>query len=380
MKYFYSHLFWNNPGVRELFPEDMEPQRDRLFTALTYVVAHLDNPGLPAYLKDLGRDHRKFLAQPAHYAAVGTSLLAAFEYVLGNQWTPKAEKAWTEAYTVVSGAMIAGAQEAEDAGRPNWWDCEVVSHTRYNDDLAVLTLLPREPLPFRTGQYVSVSSPRVPSHWRTYSIGNAPRVDGTVDLHISRVEGGSLSTALVQQVREGEVLRLSAAGGSLTLRTPVTRPLTFIAAGTGWAPVRALLEELAVELARCDLRLFSVARHPALLYDRHAVEELRTLLPQLDIAYVTPAPGRPPAQATDRLVSALGSQGNWPAQDVYLAGPPPFVHEVKRALTELGTAPERIFHDSLPAIGAGATRPLGPSEWFLNRPEPQWHDPSGRIL
>lgn len=109
VKFFYTHLFWHNPGVRELFPasfEDMERQRDRLFAALTHVIAHLENETLLPYLRDLGRDHRKFLAGPEHYAAVGASLLAALAETSGEAWTPPVEKAWSEAYQVIADAMM----------------------------------------------------------------------------------------------------------------------------------------------------------------------------------------------------------------------------------------------------------------------------------
>ncbi|MCZ0979879.1 FAD-binding oxidoreductase [Streptomyces diastatochromogenes] len=111
--------------------------------------------------------------------------------------------------------MLAGAAASEEAGEPAWWDADVVRHERYGEDLAVLTLRPRQPLPYLPGQYVSVSSLRVPRVWRTYSLADAPRPDGTVELHVSRIAGGAMSTALVDETRPGEVLRLSApAAGS----------------------------------------------------------------------------------------------------------------------------------------------------------------------
>ncbi|MFF5704463.1 globin domain-containing protein [Streptomyces sp. NPDC012794] len=377
VKYFYSHLFWHNPGLRELFPassEDMERQRDRLFAALTHVVDHLESETLLPYLRDLGRDHRKFLVGPGHYAAVGTSLLAALAETSGAAWSPAVEKAWSEAYRRIADAMTAGAAESDE---PPWWDAEVVRHLRYGEDIGVLTLAPRVPLPYRPGQYVSVSSDRVPVTWRTYSLGNAPRPDGTVDLHVSRIDGGRLSTALVRDVLPGEVLRLGAPGGRLTLRRE-DRPLTLIAAGTGWAPVRALLEELVQHPPDHDVRLFVVARDSAHLYDRPLIDGHAAACPWLGATYITPAPGQHRNQATARLATALGHRGLWREQDVYLSGPARFIEETVHLLEELGARPDRLFHDALPLGGAPGTRPLGFGEWFLHRPAPHWHDPSGR--
>ncbi|MCX5147361.1 globin domain-containing protein [Streptomyces sp. NPDC048550] len=380
VKYFYSHLFWHNPGIRELFPassEDMERQRDRLFAALTHVVAHMDDEGLLPYLHDLGRDHRKFLARPEHYAAVGSSLLAALARTSGEAWTPGVEKAWSEAYQVVADAMMEGAASSED---PPWWDAEIVRHLQYGQDMAVLTLRPHAPFPYLPGQYVSVSSERVPRIWRTYSLGNAPRPDGTLDLHVSRIEQGRLSTALVREARPGEMLRLGAAGGQLTFRR-ADRPVSLIAAGTGWAPIRAMLEELAGQPPDQDVRLFVVARDAAHLYDRPLIDEYAAAFGWLGVTYITPAPGQHRNQATGRLATALGHRALWPDQDVYLSGPPPFIDETAYVLRELGALPGRIFHDSVPAAGTGHGpngRPLGFGEWFLGRPAPHWHNPSGR--
>ncbi|MFD5075903.1 globin domain-containing protein [Streptomyces sp. NPDC058371] len=390
VKYFYAHLFRHNPGVRGLFPldfpEDMERQRDRLFAALTHVVARLGDPALAGYLGDLGRDHRKYLAEPEHYAAVGTSLIAAFAAVAGSAWNTEVEKTWAEAYTTVMDAMLQGAWQAENDGEPPWWDAEVVARRRFGDDLVVLTLRPDRQLRYFPGQYASVNSPHLPGIWRPYSLGNAPRPDHTVDLHISHVAEGVLSTALVRQTRQGDLLRLGAPGGRLTLRTPAERPITFIAAGTGWAPVKALLEQLeqaerldpAQERAPYDSRLFVVARDLAYVYDREAIEELQARLPRLVVTFITPAPGRPKAQATDRLLTALGNRANWAQHDVYLAGPPKLVEEIGDALPSLGTLPERIFHDLLPPTGQAETRPLGAAEWLLDRPQPSWHNPASR--
>ncbi|MEV7524057.1 globin domain-containing protein [Streptomyces sp. NPDC091371] len=381
VKFFYSHLFWHNPGVRELFPvsfEDMERQRDRLFAALTHVIAHLENESLVPYLRDLGRDHRKFMVGPEHYAAVGSSLLAALAETSGDAWTPQVEKAWAEAYQVIADTMMGGAATSED---PPWWDAEVVRHLQYGEDIGVLTLQPLVPFPYLPGQYTSVSSERVPTTWRTYSLGNAPRPDGTVDLHVSRIDRGRLSPSLVRETQPGDRLRLAAAGGQLTLRRE-DRPVSFIAAGTGWAPIRAMLEELAEHPPDQDVRLFVVARDAAHLYDRPLIDEYAAAFDWLSVTYITPAPGQHRNQATDRLATALSNRGLWPDQDVYLSGPPLFINETAYLLEELGTPPGRIFHDSVPASGKGHGpgygRPLGFGEWFLNRPSPHWHNPSSR--
>ncbi|MER8235449.1 globin domain-containing protein [Streptomyces sp. NPDC094049] len=376
--YFYAHLFRQEPSLRELFPGDMRPQRDRLFAALTHLVERLEDPDLPAYLGRLGRDHRRFLATPALYASVGTSLLAAFAHVAGAAWTTEAEKAWTEAYAHLAELMLAGADEAVAAGEPAWWDADVVRHERHGPDLAVLTLRPRQPLPFLPGQYVSVASPRVPRVWRTYSLADAPRPDGTVELHVSRVPGGVMSTALVHGTAPGGVLRLGTPDGDLVARTEPGGQRAYICAGTGWAPVKALLSEAVEREPALKGRLFVVARAKEHLYGRRDVERLAARLDGLSVTYITSAPGHPKDQATERLVQSLRSCVHWSAHDVYLAGPPGFITEVVEVLVELGTAPDRIHHDTLPPVSPFAVRPHTPADRLLGPPPPLWHNPAAR--
>ncbi|MBD0708591.1 MULTISPECIES: globin domain-containing protein [unclassified Streptomyces] len=377
--FFYAHLFWHNPALRELFPEDIRPQRDRLFAALGHVVDLLDDPDLPGYLERLGRDHRKFLATPALYSAVGTSLLAAFAFAAGPAWTPEAEKAWTEAYGAISDRMLAGADQAAGAGDPVWWDTDVLRHERYGPDLAVLTLLPRRPLAFHPGQYVSVGSPQRPRVWRTYSLADAPRPDGTVELHVSRIPGGALSTILVDGTAPGGRLRLGVPDGGLVARPVPGGPRTYICAGTGWAPMKALLSEAAEQEPGLRGRLFVVARAKEYLYGRRDVERLAARLEGLSVTYITPAPDHPRDQATERLVQALRACVHWDTHEVYLAGPPGFVTEITEVLVALGTHPDRVHHDRLPSVDPFVLRPTSPAERLIGPPVPSWHNPEARV-
>jgi len=111
---FYDRLFEVAPQVRTLFPDDMTEQKRKLMGMLTVVVNGLAN--LPAILPAasmLAKRHVAYGAQPAHYPVVGGALLWTLEKGLGPDWTPDVAAAWTDAYTMLSGFMI-----AEAYGRP----------------------------------------------------------------------------------------------------------------------------------------------------------------------------------------------------------------------------------------------------------------------
>src|ERR671910_156567 len=180
---FYSLLFASDPDLRELFPAGMEAQRSRFVAALVRIVGSLDDrPTLVPYLKALGRDHRKFGVVRRHYATLGNALIMVLSRVLGEQWTPRYEAAWTEAYDTVASIMLKGADE-DAVIAPPWWDAEVVFHRRVLDDVAVIQVRPHTLYPYRPGQYCSLTMPRRPKMWRSYSMASAPRDDGLLEFH-----------------------------------------------------------------------------------------------------------------------------------------------------------------------------------------------------
>src|SRR3978361_825815 len=211
--YFYAHLFLSHPETRALFPVSMAHQRDRLFAALGEVVARVDDlDALVPILQQLGRDHRKFGTVAAHYPAVGASLLATLQH-FDDGWNADLARDWTAAYELVAQVMVQAAQEAAD--EPPWWEADGVAHERRTIDIAVLEIRPRAPLPYLPGQSISLESELRPRLWRYYSIANAPRPDGTLELHVKARDGGPVSSALVRRAGVGDVLRLGPPVGHL---------------------------------------------------------------------------------------------------------------------------------------------------------------------
>ncbi|MEV4726280.1 FAD-binding oxidoreductase, partial [Micromonospora humida] len=84
----------------------------------------------------------------------------------------------------------------------------VTGHDRPCPGIAILTVRPWARLSHRPGQAVPVETPRHPGRWRWYCPANAPRPDGTVELHVRAVAAGTVSGSLVDEVRPGELLRL----------------------------------------------------------------------------------------------------------------------------------------------------------------------------
>ena len=113
---FYGRLFEVAPQVRSLFPDDMSEQKKKLMGMLAVVVNGLDklDTVLPAACA-LAKRHVSYGAAPEHYPVVGGALLWTLEKGLGEAWTPELAEAWSDAYTTLSGFMIAEAYPKTEA-------------------------------------------------------------------------------------------------------------------------------------------------------------------------------------------------------------------------------------------------------------------------
>jgi NAD(P)H-flavin reductase/hemoglobin-like flavoprotein len=341
-QHFYAFLFVAYPELRDLFPVSMAGQRDRLLQALGHVVSHVDqlDQAVP-YLEGLGRDHRRFSVVGAHYAQVGQALLATLEHFLGEEWTDDLAAQWSAAYELVSGTMLRAAEHAARS-QPAWWTADVLEHERRGPDLAVFTVRPTMPLTYRPGQSVALECPLRPRVWRYLSPANTPRADGTIEFHVRAQPGGELSPALVHQLREGDQVRLGAPlGRRLTVTPGGGRDLLLIAAGTGLAPLRALVEQVEVETAAGvparSVQLFAGARGVGDLYDLPTLRGLEAAHRWLSVLPVTPE-----ERGGDDVLGAALRTTRLGEREVYVCGPPALVWNAREALAAAGVPAAQI--------------------------------------
>ncbi|WP_407287206.1 globin domain-containing protein [Streptomyces sp. BP-8] len=348
--YFYALLFVQHPDLRALFPASMDTQRDRLFKALLTAAQHVDNGEvLTAYLSNLGRGHRKYGTQPDHYPAVGECLLRALARYATSSWDSETEAAWVRAYTAISQIMIDAAAE-DEAVAPPWWQAEVVSHELRTPDIAVVTVRPDQPYPFLAGQYTSVETPWWPRVWRHYSFASAPRSDGLLSFHVKAVPAGWVSNAMVHRARPGDVIRLGAPAGSMTVDHTTRNGLLCVGGGTGIAPIKALVEDVAEHGIRRPVEVFYGARSDHDLYDLDTMLQLEQSHPWLSVRPVVatgPAVRGGTSSETGQLPDAVRQYGPFREYDAYLSGPPGLIRSGVDALVGVGIPTDRIRHDSI---------------------------------
>lgn len=347
--YFYAMLFVRHPDLRSLFPPAMDAQRDRLLKALLTAAEHIDNtPVLVEYLQNLGRGHRKYGTRAEHYPAVGECLIGALSKYADSVWDAGTEAAWVRTYTTISKVMI-DAAAADELRAPAWWYAEVVSHDLRTPDVAILTVRPDQPYPFLAGQYTSLETPWWPRIWRHYSFASAPRSDGLLTFHVKAVPAGWVSNALVHRARPGDVIRLGPPAGSMTVDHTRDSGLLCLGGGTGIAPIKALVEDVAEHGARRPVEVFYGARSDHDLYDLDTMLRLQRSHPWLEVRPVVDRHG------LLQLPEAIRTFGPWTGYDAYVSGPPGMIRSGVDALRGVGIPAERIRHDSVEELVAAGS-------------------------
>lgn len=358
---FYAHLFAEYPEFRGYFPASMDQQRHRLVRAVEYVVNHLDDQRtfLP-FLHQLGRDHRKHGLTGTHFLAGQNALVGAFRSFTGSDgWTPEADAAWRRVVSVLCNSMAVGA-DTEDL--PPYWTATVVEHHRTLDDLAIVRLQTDHHVPYEPGQYLSVQIPQRPRMWRYLSPAIAPNEYGGIEFHVRRVSAGWVSPAIVTETAVGDRWLLGPPLGGLQVdRSVGAEDVLMIAGGTGIAPLRAQLMEMAMKSRNPRVHLFVGGEYPSDLYDLETLWHLAQSNPWLTVVPVVENPEEPwwrPGPSTEippgmnhLLVGKLGQVvtrfGSWADRQIQICGSPSMVRTTLFALRKVGTPMENVQHDPL---------------------------------
>jgi CDP-4-dehydro-6-deoxyglucose reductase len=204
--------------------------------------------------------------------------------------------------------------------------------------IAELWLSPEaESIEYLPGQYVLLEDAEHRLVPRSYSLANAPRPDAALSMLITRVPAGQISTWVHDRLAVGARVSLSGPYGTFVSDPTWSGPLLFLAAGSGFAPIRSLVEaELATASRRRVTVVFS-ARTEADVLDRERFRDLAAAHSRLRfIRTLTRAPGPAPRGRIPGLLSELC--GDLAGHHVFIAGSSGFVHGCAAAANAAGAA------------------------------------------
>ena len=168
--------------------------------------------------------------------------------------------------------LIIEAREVQGAGdiAIRKVPCRVNSIHNPSKDVAILKLqLPAaERFQFLAGQYLEFLLKD--GQRRAYSIANAPDQEGPLELHIRHLPGGLFTDfvfgANSPALKEKDILRFEGPLGSFFLREDSKKPLIFVAAGTGLAPIKSIIEQMQAKKINRPIELYWGGRRPSDLY------------------------------------------------------------------------------------------------------------------
>lgn len=225
----------------------------------------------------------------------------------------------------------------------------VVKLERAAHDVMIVSLkLPEnQRLAFLAGQYVDVLMKDNQS--RSFSMANAPHDDAVLELHVRHVPGGVFTDHVFNKMQEKDLVRLRGPLGTFFLREESERPIILIAGGTGFAPIKAIVEHAVVARSRRPMDFYWGVRARRDLY-RHALVEswaqadvLRRYTPVLSEPQVADDwRGRIGFVHSEVLADYTDLSGH----EVYASGPPAMIEAIKHHFFDRGLTADHLFYDS----------------------------------
>lgn len=226
----------------------------------------------------------------------------------------------------------------------------VIEKTLMTEDVMRIRIkLPEaQRLQFLAGQYLEILVPD--GKRRAFSIASAPHSEDIIELHIRHVDGGGFTGWVFDELKERDILRLEAPLGTFFVRNDQSeRPMIMMGGGTGFAPLKSMIEDLLAHNDNRPLHLFWGAKNLSELYMHETV--LQWAEQHGHIQYTT-ALSEPHSDAENSGFTGLVHEAvlqQYPELsgfDIYMSGPPAMIDAGRTAFLENGALKRRIFFDS----------------------------------
>ncbi|NMD69292.1 NO-inducible flavohemoprotein [Bacillus sp. DNRA2] len=367
---FYQLLFGNHPELLNIFNHANQKQgrqQKALASAVYAAAVYIDNLEaiIPA-VKQIGHKHRSLGIKPEHYPIVGEHLLLAIKDVLGEAATDEIIDAWGQAYGVIADAFIgveAEMYEAAASGVGGWdgfREFVVDKKVKESDVITSFYLKPvdgKEIASFLPGQYISVKMEMEGeeyTHIRQYSLSDASGQD-YYRISVKREGGtvnpdGKVSNYLHDQVKAGDVLKISAPAGDFVLDTIRNTPIVLLSGGVGLTPMMSMLK--TVVSTQPDRRVTFI--HACENGNVHALrEEVEALSVHENLkSFVFYAAPTDDDRSNNRFdvegyVTQAWLEKNLAVKEAefYFCGPLPFMKAINQSLKALGASDDHIHFE-----------------------------------
>ncbi|WP_312434882.1 CDP-6-deoxy-delta-3,4-glucoseen reductase [Janthinobacterium sp.] len=244
---------------------------------------------------------------------------------------------------VVQAREVAGSGDYPIKKMPS----RVTTIEKVAPDVLVLTLqLPAsERLQYRAGQYIEIMLRD--NKRRSYSMASAPVDGGPVSLHIRHMPGGLFTDQVFTTMKERDILRFEGPMGTFFLREDSDKPVILLASGTGFAPLKAIVEHMINEKSTRPITLYWGARRPHDLYMDALCRQWAADLPQFTyVPVVSNALEEDQWQGRTGFVhhAVMADLPDMAACQVYACGAPIMVESANSDFVKLCNLPAEEFY------------------------------------
>ena len=206
--------------------------------------------------------------------------------------------------------------------------------------------LPRgKRMQFLAGQYMDILLPG--GKRRAFSIASSPSQEEFIELHVRFVEGGGFTGHVFDGMQPGEILRLEGPLGMFFVRLGSPRPILMMGGGTGFAPLKAMIEDLLHAGDDRPITLYWGVRTEKDLYAKGLIEEFAEQHP--DFRFV-PVLSEAEPDWTGRTgfvhTALLEDYPELSAFEIYMSGPPAMVHAARKEFLAHGGTEAHLHYDS----------------------------------
>ena len=224
--------------------------------------------------------------------------------------------------------------------------CKVDKIEKLNHDVAKISLkLPEsETLQYLPGQYIDLIHPEFDP--RAFSIANAPHNSGLIELHVRLIKGGKFTNFVFNEMQEKSLLKLEGPKGDFFLREDSDKPIIMVAGGTGFGPVKAMVEHAIESESERSMHIYWGVRDKQDLYMQLPYEWANA---HKNISF-TPVL----SQVNDQWQGKKGYVHEVVLDDfetltdyeVYACGPPEMVRQAANTFVKKGMFEDNFFNDS----------------------------------
>jgi CDP-4-dehydro-6-deoxyglucose reductase len=244
---------------------------------------------------------------------------------------------------VIEAREVAGVGEFPIKKLP----CRVASIEKVTGDVAIVSLqLPaNERLQYRAGQYIEFLLKD--NKRRSYSMANAPHLDERITLHIRHMAGGAFTDHVFNTMKERDILRFEGPLGTFFWREDSDKPMVLLASGTGFAPIKAIIEQAIDSKTERPMVLYWGGRRPADLYMNQLCEEWARSYPNFRYVPVI-SDAHPEDHWSGRTGfvhrAVMDDLPDLSAYQVYACGAPVMVDSAKKDFVSACKLPEDEFY------------------------------------